>query len=195
MKKLLVLLPILTMMLAGCGGNNPAGGTGELLVEYDFTSREETSKEQQDYPNRICDSTEDFFNECAVSGAEHLESAYTTKVTSGGGKSGAHEYGFGFLKYGTSSEEGYTTFTFDEPVSKVVVKCHSFFAKSDGYDPLDKIDVNGESVLCPYNETATGEDVTFEIEASSEVKITSTGRVKDDKPYGRMYVWNIKFYK
>ena len=84
----------------------------------------------------------------------------------------------GYLKIGTSSKNGSITLVLNNDVSKVIISCHDWFAKSDSYPENDRpVTVNEVEKDLPYNEAATPEDVEFELtEASKTITISSTLR-------------------
>lgn len=84
----------------------------------------------------------------------------------------------GYLKMGTSSKNGSITLVLNNVVSKVIISCHDWFAKTEKYPTNGRpVTVNEVKKDLPYNEAATPEDVEFELkEASKTITISSTNR-------------------
>ena len=118
----------------------------------------------------------------SIFGTENgLTSVTVTKVYNGNGDGGAYPQTAGFLKFGTSKANGVLTLNFAEgtKVTKVVINCHDWYKKSASYPTnSNKVSVNGSTaVLAPYTEDGTPGDLTFELEATNKVEITSALRV------------------
>lgn len=116
-----------------------------------------------------------------VEGSNQLSSVAVSKVYDGNGTGGAYPNSSGFLKFGTGSAAGVLTLTLPESVkiSKVVVNCHDWYKMNES-NPTNSntVSVNGsETQLAPYNTEGTPGDLTFEIEASNEITITSGNRI------------------
>lgn len=75
----------------------------------------------------------------------------------------------GFLRMGTSKNNGTLTLTFKKPIDKIVIECLTWNATS-----TDKLSVNSSAVQQAPN---TKGNLTFEFYPTTEVTITSAGRV------------------
>lgn len=115
-------------------------------------------------------------------GANGVASATASKVYQGNGTGGAKPEAAGLIKFGTKDVNGVLTITYSlgTVVTKVEVKCHDFYAKSEQYpNGSNKISVNGAAaVATPYNADATPEVLSFDIaEPTNTVTISSVGRI------------------
>ena len=113
-------------------------------------------------------------------GNAHVTAVTSSKVYDGNGSGGAYANTAGFLKTGTGSAAGQIVFTLDAKASKVEIKCHDWYKKSDAYPTnSNNVSVNGSAdQLAPYNEEGTFEYITFELaEASKTVTIDAKNRI------------------
>lgn len=114
-----------------------------------------------------------------------LTSVETTKVYNGTGTGGGRPDTKGILKLGTGTVNGTFTLTFSKAVVKVEIVAHDFY-KTSASNPTNNgrsLTVNGKKEVLPYNETATGETLTYEIAASTVVTVEAAPRA---------YIWSIK---
>ena len=147
-----------------------------LEKTYDFTKLTETASE--------LDATAalEKFNSCVSSDptAKVTSVSDISKVYIGDTSTSDAPYASkaGYLKLGTSKVNGSITLVLNNDVSKVIISCHDWFAKSDSYPTNDRpVTVNEVKKDLPYNEAATPEDVEFELkEASKTITISSTKR-------------------
>ncbi len=111
-----------------------------------------------------------------------------SKVYKSTGTSGAHPNEDGILKLGTSKANGTFTLELKEAISKIEIKCHDFYAKSDDHPTnSNAIAINGDEKLTPYNETGEGELLTWEFaEPVSSIALVANKRV---------YIWEITLTK
>lgn len=110
-----------------------------------------------------------------------------TKVYDGNGKGGAHENTAGLIKSGASGDNGVMVLTFSQAISHVDIVCHDWYAKSADYPTnSNKVDVNGVTMLAPYNEAAAGETLTFDLTAASTTLTITTMK--------RVFIWAIHVY-
>ena len=113
-------------------------------------------------------------------GNAHVTAVVSSKIYDGNGSGGAYANTAGLLKTGTGSAAGQITFTLDAKASKVEIKCHDWYKKSDAYPTnSNNVAVNGSAdQLAPYNEEGTFEYLTFELaEASKTVTIDAKNRI------------------
>ena len=124
----------------------------------------------------------------SVNGSSNLVSVTVSNVYQGAGTGGGKPNADGLLKAGSSSANGQFVLTFDKDVAKVEIKCHDFYAKSTSYPTnSNKISVNGSiDQLLPYNETASGEVMTFNLSTASKVVTIDTK--------ARAYIFEIVVY-
>ena len=125
--------------------------------------------------------------QAAANKPAHITDATSKTIASGNGSGGAYPNSSGFLKGGSSSANGTLTLTFDGLVNKVVIKAHDWNKKTDAYPTnSNKVAVNdGEGVFAPYNETGTGEDMTFNLAVASD-----TIKIETQK---RVFIWTIEY--
>lgn len=111
-----------------------------------------------------------------------------SKVYKSTGTSGAHPNEDGILKLGTAKANGTFTLELKEAISKIEIKCHDFYAKSDDHPTnSNSIAINGDEKLTPYNETGEGELLTWEfVEPVSSIALVANKRV---------YIWEITLTK
>ena len=113
-------------------------------------------------------------------GNSHVESVSVSKIYDGNASGGAYPNTSGFLKTGSSSANGSISFTLDGAANKVEILCHDFYQKSN-QNPTNSntVSVNGSATqLAPYNENATFETLTFNLdEASDEITIDVNKRI------------------
>ena len=113
-------------------------------------------------------------------GNAHVTAVTSSKIYDGNGTGGAYANTAGLLKTGTGSAAGQITFTLDAKASKVEIKCHDWYKKSEAYPTnSNNVAVNGSAdQLAPYNEEGTFEYLTFELaEASKTVTIDAKNRI------------------
>ena len=113
-------------------------------------------------------------------GNAHVTAVVSSKIYDGNGTGGAYANTAGLLKTGTGSAAGQITFTLDAKASKVEIKCHDWYKKSEAYPTnSNNVAVNGSAdQLAPYNEEGTFEYLTFELaEASKTVTIDAKNRI------------------
>ena len=113
-------------------------------------------------------------------GNAHVTAVVSSKIYDGNGTGGAYANTAGLLKTGTGSAAGQITFTLDAKASKVEIKCHDWYKKSEAYPTnSNNVAVNGSTdQLAPYNEEGTFEYLTFELaEASKTVTIDAKNRI------------------
>lgn len=109
-----------------------------------------------------------------------LTSVAVTKIYDGNGTGGAYPNQGGFIKTGTSKANGQLVLTFGSNVTKVEIKCHDFYNKSDDHPTnSNTVAVNGSATqLAPYTTDGTPAVLTFELgEASNVVTIDVAARV------------------
>lgn len=110
----------------------------------------------------------------------HITSVSTTKIYNGNGAGGAFPNTAGFLKTGSSSASANISFTLDGVANKVEILCHDFYKKSaQNSTNSNTVSVNGSTEqLAPYNENATFETLTFDLdEPSDEISIDISKRI------------------
>ena len=113
-------------------------------------------------------------------GNAHVTAVTSSKIYDGNGSGGAYANTAGFLKTGTGSAAGQIVFTLDAKASKVEIKCHDWYKKSDAYPTnSNNVSVNGSAdQLAPYNEEGTFEYITFELaSASKTITIDAKNRI------------------
>ena len=113
-------------------------------------------------------------------GNAHVTAVTSSKIYDGNGTGGAYANSAGFLKTGTGSAAGQIVLTLDGKASKVEIKCHDWYKKSEAYPTnSNNVAVNGSAdQLAPYNEEGTFEYLTFELaEASKTVTIDAKNRI------------------
>ena len=109
-----------------------------------------------------------------------LTSVAVTKIYDGNGSGGAYPNQGGFIKTGTSKVNGQLVLTFGSNVTKVEIKCHDFYNKSEEHPTnSNTVAVNGSATqLAPYATDGTPAVLTFELgEASNVVTIDIAARV------------------
>ena len=109
-----------------------------------------------------------------------LASVAVTKIYDGNGSGGAYPSQGGFIKTGTGSVAGQIVLTFGANVTKVEIKCHDWYTKSEDHPTnSNTVAVNGSATqLAPYAEDGTPAVLTFELgEASNVVTIDISKRV------------------
>ncbi len=197
MKKSLLILPLAAALLCACGGgdisssasgggSSASGSTSQVgnAVVYDFSSLTGTGTEL------TAETALTSLSGCVTSGANIISEATVTKVYDGAGAGGAHENQTGLLKFGTGKVSGSLVLTLSKSVSKVTVNIHDYYAKSESYPTgSNQIVVNGTEKQCPYNETGSAENLSFDISASSTITIESKN-VTEGKS-GRFYVFSL----
>ena len=113
-------------------------------------------------------------------GNAHVTAVTSSKIYDGNGTGGAYASTAGFLKTGTGSAAGQIVFTLDAKASKVEIKCHDWYKKSEAYPTnSNNVSVNGSAdQLAPYNEEGTFEYITFELaSASKTITIDAKNRI------------------
>lgn len=152
-------------------GQDPVGE--EKVATYDLTGvaagSELTTATAKTLLDSVCGE-----NNALVSVTE------ISKVYQGNGQGGAHANEGGLIKFGTGSAQGKLVLNFgDAQLSKVVINCHDFYAKSDSHPTnTNTITVNdGTATLAPYNATGAGENMEFTLDGESTLSIVATNRI------------------
>ena len=214
-KKLLVLLPIAMLALAGCnqpagggegGGGTPGGDSGEgggegggqggsekLVIS--FASRTEIpASGSQTWLNILGGDEKElgFLKQCVTEGnAALLTEASSRTVCVGNGTGGAYENQSGFIKFGNSSSNGTLSMSFSKAAKKVTFVNHDFYKKSDAYPTnTNGINVNDAKQLCVYTAEGTFGETVFTLEDPSE-EIAIESYCTQEGKGGRMFVQSI----
>ena len=199
MKKLFVL-PIATLlMLTGCNQPASGGGGGEpaqltVLAKYDFS----TVTAKGTIIN--ADAANEKFGSYKVEGEGSITISEITRVYEGNSKGGAEAWSSkgGLLKLGVGTENAKLVFTTSETVKKVVLNCHSYYAKSADYpnNTTNLVKFNGgDAVALPYNEEAKGEDLEFTMSGTSVTIETYNPEPTDKVTAGRGFLFTLTLYK
>ena len=158
----------------GTGGGGTGGDTGENLAEAvvlnytGLTGKGTEIKTDADSLTKI------------GQGNAHVTAVTSSKIYDGNGTGGAYANSAGFLKTGTGSAAGQIVLTLDGKASKVEIKCHDWYKKSEAYPTnSNNVAVNGSAdQLAPYNEEGTFEYLTFELaSASNTITIDAKNRI------------------
>lgn len=151
-------------------------------VKFDFSGITETAGKELS-----ADSALTLFNS-SCSGTSGLTAVTVSKVYPGTGAGGGKPNNAGILKTGTKDVAGQIVLSFDKAVTKIEINCHDFYALTAQYPTnSNKISVNGSAdQLLPYNATAAGEVMTFDLATSST---TVTIDLKN-----RAYIYDIVVY-
>lgn len=175
-----------TTTQSSTGGGEHSG----KVIHYDFNdvNEEFTETTYSDgskgmvapYINKCSDDGEvGFMKDHCKANPDFLVSGENTGASAGNANdSGAFPSEHGCVKMGSKSKEGVLSFTFNVPISKVEIACHDWFKKDSSHPTnSNKIDVNGDEKLTPYQESPTKTQfLTFDIEASEDVVITTKNR-------------------
>ena len=199
MKKSLILLPLLAACLVGCGESSdpttsttdPSSTTTEPVpsgeVVYSFASL--TGK------GVVFDTTTALaaFSGGVQSGTDIVSAvSEVSTVYDGSATGGAYENTAGLIKFGKSAESGSITLTLSKSISHVVINCFDYYVKTAAYPTAsNSVVVNGVSQTCPYAETATPADLTFDLATASSTLTIASANVNAAKG-GRFHMFSIK---
>lgn len=199
MKKSLILLPLLAACLVGCGESSdpttsttgPTSTTTEPVpsgeVVYSFASL--TGK------GVVFDTTTALaaFSGGVQSGTDIVSAvSEVSTVYDGSATGGAYENTAGLIKFGKSAESGSITLTLSKSISHVVINCFDYYVKTEAYPTAsNSVVVNGVSQTCPYAETATPADLTFDLATASSTLTIASANVNAAKG-GRFHMFSIK---
>jgi len=199
MKKSLILLPLLAACLVGCGESSdpttsttdPSSTTTEPVpsgeVVYSFASL--TGK------GVVFDTTTALaaFSGGVQSGTDIVSAvSEVSTVYDGSATGGAYENTAGLIKFGKSAESGSITLTLSKSISHVVINCFDYYVKTEAYPTAsNSVVVNGVSQTCPYAETATPADLTFDLATASSTLTIASANVNAAKG-GRFHMFSIK---
>lgn len=199
MKKSLILLPLLAACLVGCGESSdpttsttdPTSTTTEPVpsgeVVYSFASL--TGK------GVVFDTTTALaaFSGGVQSGTDIVSAvSEVSNVYDGSATGGAYENTAGLIKFGKSAESGSITLTLSKSISHVVINCFDFYVKTTEHQTAsNSVVVNGVSQTCPYAETATPADLTFDLATASSTLTIASANVNAEKG-GRFHMFSIK---
>ncbi len=151
------------------------GETVSYLAKYDFSSLTGTGTEFSTTTFKTA-----FANSYVSGSSGNVVSEVTTvtKVSNGNGSGGAHENEKGLIKFGTSKVNGTFAITLTKEVNKVTLNYHDFYKSSADYSSTkNTFTINDVTKANPYNATAAGEDVVFELAtASNTLTFTANGR-------------------
>ena len=144
-------------------------------LTYEFSAVEKAA--DGDYSTVSADAALEAFLEAEDN--NNLKSVEATNIYAGNnGTSGAFPSQGGFLRAGSSKKGGQLVLTFTDTakVTKVEIKCHDWYTKSDSHPTNNNtVAVNGsEAVLAPYTEDATPGVLTFELDGTSNVVTIDT---------------------
>lgn len=199
MKKSLILLPLLAACLVGCGESSdpttsttdPSSTTTEPVpsgeVVYSFASL--TGK------GVVFDTTTALaaFSGGVQSGTDIVSAvSEVSTVYDGSATGGAYENTAGLIKFGKSAESGSITLTLSKSISHVVINCFDYYVKTEAFPTAsNSVVVNGVSQTCPYAETATPADLTFDLATASSTLTIASANVNAAKG-GRFHMFSIK---
>lgn len=199
MKKSLILLPLLAACLVGCGESSdpttsttdPTSTTTEPVpsgeVVYSFASL--TGK------GVVFDTTTALaaFSGGVQSGTDIVSAvSEVSTVYDGSATGGAYENTAGLIKFGKSKASGSITLTLSKSISHVVINCFDYYVKTEPYPTAsNSVVVNGVSQTCPYAETATPADLTFDLATASSTLTIASANVNAEKG-GRFHMFSIK---
>ena len=219
-KKLLVLLPIAMLALAGCnvpaeGGDVTPGGddsgeqggggggqtSGDKIV-FDFSSRTEHGVEgatdatkNAPYIDSVVDGGAIAFMQACITtnNAILLTEVASRSVTSGNGQGGAYEYQGGFLKFGTGSKFGTLDLTFAKEVKKVTVMAHDWYKKdADHATNSNGLSVNEAKQVAPYNEEGTFGKLEYTLADPNTVINLASYSTNESATGARLFVQSIE---
>lgn len=192
---------MVAFLLAGCGGAGGNGGNGggqgggggkeSVLAKYDFSSLTELGTEIAS-----ADDATTLINGCKTEGSATVTVTEATKIANGN-SSGGIGSASGLLKFGSGKVNGVLEFTVSKAFKKAVINCHSFYKSSESYptNTTNYFAVNdGTAQAAPYNENATGEDVTFTISGTTLKIETSNPNPTSTTTAGRIIVYGITLY-
>ena len=144
-------------------------------LTYEFSAVEKAA--DGDYSTVSADAALEAFLEAEDN--NNLKSVEAANIYAGNnGTSGAFPSQGGFLRAGSSKKAGQLVLTFTDTakVTKVEIKCHDWYTKSESHPTnSNKVAVNGsEAVLAPYTDDATPGVLTFELDGTSNVVTIDT---------------------
>ena len=199
MKKSLILLPLLAACLVGCGeSSDPTTSTtdststtttpaptGEVVYSFaNLTGKGvafDTTTALAAFSGGVQSGTD------IVSAVSEVSTVYDGSATGG-----AYENTAGLIKFGKSAASGSITLTLSKSISHVVINCFDYYVKTEAYPTAsNSVVVNGVSQTCPYAETATPADLTFDLATASSTLTIASANV-DAAKGGRFHMFSIK---
>ena len=203
-KKLLVLLPIAMLALAGCnqGGQGGQGGGGEggggggtptptpapeptgEVVSFDFSGETDIpASGHTTWINDGDDGVPGFFARNVKSGdAAVITDGSSRGVCIGNGTGGKFENQSGFIKFGNGSTSGWIELSLSSPVFKVTVEAHDWLDTK-----YNLLVVNGAEQYAPSNTEGDWGTLEYTVaEPSETLKIESKNT--DESRGGRLFI-------
>src|SRR5574344_2558760 len=205
MKKSLILLPLLAACLVGCGeSSDPTTSTTTSTTDSTSTTTTTTPAPTGEVVYSFANLTGKgvafdtttalaAFSGGVQSGTDIVSAvSEVSTVYDGSGTGGAYENTAGLIKFGKSAESGSITLTLSKSISHVVINCFDFYVKTAAHPTAsNSVVVNGVSQTCPYAETATPADLTFDLATASSTLTIASANVNAEKG-GRFHMFSIK---
>ncbi|HPY80195.1 MAG TPA: hypothetical protein PLY58_04180 [Bacilli bacterium] len=209
MKKIAFLLPLMALLLVGCGNNDNGGGGGDgdgdggggnnptyhLVAEYDFTTNGHTATGTE----LTADTAKTLFADSLSDGTDKISSVSDlAKVFDGNSTGGAYANTSQLVKMGTSSVDGAFTLNLvsGTNIKRVVVSAFDWYKKTEPYPVnTNSLLVNGDSQLAPYNEAGTPGDLTYDLATATDtLAFQADGAGTDGNAFGRVFLFSIALY-